>query len=33
MLTPVPGGAGPVTNAVLLKNLIAATRGRFTHPG
>ncbi|MFV9503365.1 MAG: bifunctional 5,10-methylenetetrahydrofolate dehydrogenase/5,10-methenyltetrahydrofolate cyclohydrolase [Oscillochloridaceae bacterium umkhey_bin13] len=27
-ITPVPGGTGPVTNAMLLKNLIAAARGR-----
>lgn len=27
-LTPVPGGTGPVTNAMLLKNLIAAARKR-----
>lgn len=28
MLTPVPGGAGPVTNAALLGNLVAAARAR-----
>ncbi len=27
-ITPVPGGTGPVTNVMLLKNLIAAARGR-----
>lgn len=27
-ITPVPGGTGPVTNGMLLKNLIAAARGR-----
>lgn len=29
MLTPVPGGAGPVTNAVLLGNLVAVAKGRL----
>lgn len=27
-ITPVPGGTGPVTNAMLLRNLIHATRSR-----
>jgi len=26
LLTPVPGGTGPVTNAMLLRNVIAATK-------
>lgn len=29
MLTPVPGGAGPVTNAVLLGNLVTVAKGRL----
>ncbi|HMQ33514.1 MAG TPA: bifunctional 5,10-methylenetetrahydrofolate dehydrogenase/5,10-methenyltetrahydrofolate cyclohydrolase [Chloroflexaceae bacterium] len=28
-ITPVPGGTGPVTNAMLIKNLIDATRARM----
>jgi methylenetetrahydrofolate dehydrogenase (NADP+)/methenyltetrahydrofolate cyclohydrolase len=26
MITPVPGGTGPMTNMMLLKNLLAAAR-------
>jgi methylenetetrahydrofolate dehydrogenase (NADP+) / methenyltetrahydrofolate cyclohydrolase len=26
-ITPVPGGTGPVTNVMLMRNLIAAARG------
>jgi methylenetetrahydrofolate dehydrogenase (NADP+) / methenyltetrahydrofolate cyclohydrolase len=31
-ITPVPGGTGPVTNMMLLKNLIAAARARAAVP-
>jgi len=32
-ITPVPGGVGPVTNAVLLEHLIRAARWQQTgHP-
>ncbi|MEI8165065.1 MAG: bifunctional 5,10-methylene-tetrahydrofolate dehydrogenase/5,10-methylene-tetrahydrofolate cyclohydrolase, partial [Chloroflexales bacterium] len=29
-ITPVPGGTGPVTNTMLLHNLIEAARSRAT---
>jgi methylenetetrahydrofolate dehydrogenase (NADP+)/methenyltetrahydrofolate cyclohydrolase len=28
-ITPVPGGTGPVTNVMLMRNLITATRTRL----
>ena len=28
LVTPVPGGVGPVTTAVLLRNVVAAARAR-----
>jgi methylenetetrahydrofolate dehydrogenase (NADP+)/methenyltetrahydrofolate cyclohydrolase len=31
-ITPVPGGTGPVTNVMLLKNLIVAAQTRALHP-
>jgi methylenetetrahydrofolate dehydrogenase (NADP+)/methenyltetrahydrofolate cyclohydrolase len=31
-ITPVPGGVGPMTIAMLLSNTLQAARQRFTHP-
>jgi hypothetical protein len=31
MITPVPGGTGPITNMMLLRNLLVAARRHAMH--
>jgi len=32
-ITPVPGGVGPLTNAILLEHLLAAAHTQYGRPG